>query len=319
MYAVLSVAILAIIVLLAVYPERYSRCCMYGLELWLNFVLPSLFLFFVLTALLTKLGVAQRASRLLSPLCEKAFKMPGIASYCFLMSALSGYPVGSRMIADLKENGLINRNQATKMSALCSTSGPLFIMASVGAAMFESQKTGLILLVSHLTAVVLICLIAAFFSKKEEATPPPKAMMIQTDNILYESVYNAVISILVVGAFIAIFYILAQILTDFYLLLPAEALFSFLFSGQENGSDLAAAFTQGLLEATRGCKLLSECTGFFAVPLAAFVITLGGVSILAQQICYFKRAEIHVKYFIFMKILQAVTAFSICVLLCFVL
>lgn len=92
LYASLSAAILAIIVLLAMFPERYAKCCLSGLELWLYFVLPSLFPFFVLTALLTKLGVAERASRVLSPLCEKAFKMPGIASYCFAMSALSGYP-----------------------------------------------------------------------------------------------------------------------------------------------------------------------------------------------------------------------------------
>lgn len=226
LYASLSAAILAIIVLLAMFPERYAKCCLSGLELWLYFVLPSLFPFFVLTALLTKLGVAERASRVLSPLCEKAFKMPGIASYCFAMSALSGYPVGSRMLADLRENGLITDAQATRMSPLCSTSGPLFVIASVGAAMFHSQKIGLILFCSHIFAVVLVCLVFSAFTKKQPAAQPPQRRLVAADNILYESVYGAVTSILVVGAFIAVFYILAQILSDFYLLLPAESLFS---------------------------------------------------------------------------------------------
>jgi hypothetical protein len=317
LYASLSAAILAIIVLLAMFPERYAKCCLSGLELWLYFVLPSLFPFFVLTALLTKLGVAERASRVLSPLCEKAFKMPGIASYCFAMSALSGYPVGSRMLADLRENGLITDAQATRMSPLCSTSGPLFVIASVGAAMFHSQKIGLILFCSHIFAVVLVCLVFSAFTKKQPAAQPPQRRLVAADNILYESVYGAVTSILVVGAFIAVFYILAQILSDFYLLLPAESLFSLVLSPFDKSGQLAAAFTQGLIEATHGCKLLAQNPGMLSVSLAAFVITFGGVSILAQQICYFKKAGVKLKYFLPVKIMQAFTAFALCLLFCF--
>lgn len=318
-YSFLSGAILAIIVLLAAFPERYAECCLNGLELWLYFVLPSLFPFFVFTALLTKLKVAERASRALSPLCEKVFKMPGIASYCFAMSALSGYPVGSRMLADLKKNGLIDSEQATRMSALCSTSGPLFVIASVGAAMFKNQKAGLILFVSHIAAVVIVCMIFAAFSKKNAySAPRQKRLIANVDDILYESVYGAVISILVVGAFIAIFYILAQILADFYLLLPFEALFSLLFAPFDKSGQLASAFTQGLIEATHGCKLLAESAGLLSLPLAAFVITFGGISIIAQQICYFKKAGVKLKYFLPVKILQAFVAFIICLTLCFI-
>ena len=85
--------------------------------------------------------------------------------------------------------------------------------------------------------------------------------------------YGAVTSILVVGAFIAVFYILAQILSDFYLLLPAQSLFSLVLSPFDKSGQLAAAFTQGLIEATHGCKLLAQNPGMLSVSLAAFVIT----------------------------------------------
>lgn len=147
------------------------------------------------------------------------------------------------------------------MSPLCSTSGPLFVIASVGAAMFHSQKIGLILFCSHIFAVVLVCLVFSAFTKKQPAAQPPQRRLVAADNILYESVYGAVTSILVVGAFIAVFYILAQILSDFYLLLPAESLFSLVLSPFDKSGQLAAAFTQGLIEATHGCKLLAQNPG----------------------------------------------------------
>ena len=136
--AAASAALLFILVFIAISPKRYADACLEGLKTWLLFVLPSLFPFFVFTSLLTKLGFASKASGKLSPLMEKGFRLPGTAAYCFLMSAISGYPVGSRVTCDLAENGLLERKNATFAGALCSTSGPMFVIGSVGAAMFRS-------------------------------------------------------------------------------------------------------------------------------------------------------------------------------------
>ena len=54
--ALLSAAIVFLIVLLAVSPAHYAAACLEGVSLWAKAVLPSLFPFFILTALLTKLG-----------------------------------------------------------------------------------------------------------------------------------------------------------------------------------------------------------------------------------------------------------------------
>lgn len=313
----LSIAILIIITLLIIFPQRYSTCCIKGLELWLNFVLPSLFPFFILTSILTKLGVAQKASKIFSSFFEKVFKMPSVTAYCFLTSALSGYPVGSKIISDLKEHGAIDSNECTKMSILCSTSGPLFIIASVGSAMFKSRKIGVILFFSHISAVIIISIVAARFSKKS-AISQSKLPLTKCDNVLHESVYDAITSILTVGAFISIFYILGQILCDFYLLLPLETIFSMIFSPFDSSGENAHAFMQGLIEATHGCKLLAKNVNALSVSLTAFIITFGGVCILLQQICYFKKAGVKLKYFIPLKILQAFTAFIICLSLYFI-
>ena len=65
------------------------------------------------------------------------------------MAILSGYPVGSKMIADLYIQGKISKDEAYRMSAFCSTSGPMFIIGAVGVGMFKSSLVGYILFISH--------------------------------------------------------------------------------------------------------------------------------------------------------------------------
>ena len=307
--ALLSAAALLLIVLLALSPARYAAACLEGISLWAKAVLPSLFPFFILTALLTKLGAAETLADKLSPLTKKC-KLPGVAAYCFLLSVLSGYPVGSRIIADLAKSGAITAKQAARMSALCSTSGPMFLLGSVGGAMFKSAKAGAILLASHILAVLLVCLAFAPFLKPLPE-PPPKKLAPSADNILYESVYGAVISILCVGGFIAAFYVLSLALADLHILRPLEKFFG-LFFPQEIADGLCA----GLLEATRGCALLASGGEIFALPAAAFCVTFGGACILCQQLGYLKSAGVKAAPFIGIKALQGLTAFGLCLGLC---
>ena len=288
--ALLSAAALLLIVLLALSPARYAAACLEGISLWAKAVLPSLFPFFILTALLTKLGAAEALADKLSPLTKKC-KLPGVAAYCFLLSILSGYPVGSRIIADLAKSGAVSAKQASRMSALCSTSGPMFLLGSVGGAMFGSAKAGAILLASHITAVLLVCLAFVPLLKPLPEPPPkkyaPSADNPSADNILYESVYGAVISILCVGGFIAAFYVLSLALADLHIPWLPEQLFGLLFP-----QEIAEGLCAGLLEATHGCALLAAGGGRFALPAAAFCVTFGGACILCQQLGYLKSAGV---------------------------
>lgn len=311
--AAASAALLFILVFIAISPKRYADACLEGLKTWLLFVVPSLFPFFVFTSLLTKLGFASKAAGKLSPLMEKGFRLPGTAAYCFLMSAISGYPVGSRVACDLAENGLLERKNATFAGALCSTSGPMFVIGSVGAAMFRSAACGAVLFASHLTAVIAVSFIAARFRKRENA---PRALppLRNADNILYESVYGGVVSILCVGGFIALFYVLSEMLSAVKLLAPLAWLFEKMLSPL-GAQGAGIAFAEGLLEVTHGCAALSE-TGTATLPAAAFLITFGGACILAQQLSYLKRAGAKTGAFLLFKLAQGIAAFFICLGLC---
>lgn len=338
--ALLSALLLFLLCLLFTAPARYAEACIQGMALWAKAVLPALFPFLILTGLLTKLGAAQKLADRLSPLTEK-IGLPGSAAYCLLVSLLSGYPVGSRTVADLYKGGAITRKQAKRMSVLCSTSGPMFLVGSVGGAMFGSAAAGAVLLAAHLLAVIGVYL-ALYFAKwrKERNAPtamqadrPPTARQSNrpptaptsaagvrlsrpdTDGILASSVQSGVLTVLCVGGFIAFFFVLMQALSDLHISAPLERLLSFPLSAA--GSEGAAAgLTAGLLEATQGCASIAASGAPLALPLCAFLVTFGGGSILAQQLAFLTGAGVKAGPFIGIKILQGIAAFLLCLAFC---
>jgi sporulation integral membrane protein YlbJ len=302
--------LLSVILIFGLFAERYRQVFLDGVSLWAVCVLPSSLPFLFLTALLTKTGGVEKLSRIFAPFTKALFCLSGVSGYCLLLSFLCGYPVGAKTLADLKETGAIDKAQATKMSVLCSTSGPLFILGSVGGGMFQNPKIGFILLFSHFSAVLLSGMGMRFYKKSAffaTQIPLPK-----TENILYESMYSSVLSALCVGGFVSVFYTFAVMLADFGVFAPAGVLFTLFGSSAKSGE----AFARGLVEMTGGCSYLASSPTVFNIALCAFLITFGGISILFQQICYLKKADVNLAFFSVVKLLQAILAALLAWCLC---
>lgn len=294
-------------------PADYAAACAEGIALWSKAVLPALFPFMVTASLLVGTG-AFKSSDKLSPLM-RSVKLPAAAALCILLSALSGYPIGSRTLLDMKNAGTISSQDGTRTAAVCSTSGPMFLLGSVGGAMFADARAGAVLLASHFCGVFLTAACFLPFLKPAATPSRPAPLLTKSTNVFAQSIQSSVIAILCVGGFIAYFCVVARALEKTGLLglpvsLVAAALAPF---GQQSAAEGAV---YGLLECTRGCALLSASGASLSLPLAAFCVTFGGASILAQQIAFLKPAGANIKIFIGVKALQAVAAFFVCLLLC---
>lgn len=290
------------LLLFSVFPARYMKACLDGVSLWAACVLPSALPFLFITGLFTRLGFVHRLSKNCAPVTSALFRLSGVSGYCILMSFLSGYPVGAKTLCDLKEQNVVSASEATKMSVLCSSSGPLFILGSVGMGMFSDVKIGIILLLSHFIAVLLSGIIFRFYptAPSENFLPSLK----RADNVLYECMYSSVLSVLVVGGFVAVFYTLSVMLADCRILTPIAQLLRLCAVPDKT----ARAFATGLVEMTGGCKSLAASPCVLNVALCAFLITFGGISALFQQIVYLKRAEVKLGLFLSVKLLQSVLA-----------
>ena len=198
--------------------KSYSSVVLDGVKLWFSCVLPSLFPYFFITAILSSLNATSKISNFCSPLTKKIFNVSGAVGYAYFMSVISGYPIGAKVVCDLKQKNLLSDAESVRASVLCSTSSPMFMISSVGAIMFNNRLFGVCLFLTHLICSVIIGFIFSFY--KKDIKPCQKSYLFnkRVDNILYESAYSSVISVLVVGGLITIFYLLTQVLYDLHLL-----------------------------------------------------------------------------------------------------
>lgn len=302
-YVILCLCITLFGAALIIYPERYAAACLEGFVLWAECVLPSLFPFVVLSLVFIKTGIADRASLPLKR-AMNALNLPKNAAVCFLLSVCSGYPAGSRMVAEFYENGALTKEDCKKIAPLCSTSGPLFIIGSVGYKMFGDKLLGVKIFAAHVLAVLIFSLIYCRFCKKTQHVPPKRVK--PAGNILYDSFYGAIVSVAVAGGFIAFFYVVAKFLQDFYILLPLEKFFGLFME-----ESAAKACCLGLAEVTTGCRYLAASPSPVKGALAGFMITFGGISILAQQLAYLIKTGVKPIKFIAFKFIQAALCFAL--------
>lgn len=316
----------ALLLLLVLRPQRYAAACAEGIALWAKVVLPALFPFLVLTAWIARSGMIVGLGRKLSPLLRRC-GLPAASAGAFLLSIVSGYPVGSRVVADLQRRGEIGRADAEKLSILCSTSGPMFILGSVGSAMFGGGKAGAVLLSAHLFGVLAVALPVLLFRKRSAAAEPSPSPAAQRSaarairapqarapsDTLGETVREAVLSVLCVGGFIALANVALCAAEDLLLLAPPHALAE-LCLRPFGAQACAEGIVYGLIEATRGCAALAAADAA-GLPFAAFAITFGGASILAQQLAFLRPVGVRAGRFIAVKAAQGCAAALFCALL----
>lgn len=297
---IFAIVLLAIAIFLSA-PDRYAKSISDGITLWAVSVLPATFPFLFLTALLTALPPFSAFARKVSPIAGKLFRVSGAGAGAAILASVSGYPVGARLFFDLKSAGRIQKSETFRLSCLVTTSGPPFLVGTVGAMMFGSAKAGWILLFSHLIAVWTVCFFLRFKSKPLPKTslPPLK----QNPDLLYDSLFHAVISVLCVGGFIALFYCFGDMLegVGFFRLL--------------GGNQLTEGVVRGLLEMTTGCAVLSKSPSPLTLALCCSLVTFGGLCVLCQQLAYLMRAGVRPLPFLGVKLLQAILAFMLCFLL----
>ena len=299
---VFSLFIIVFVILLILDPKNNINACLDGIKLWSTAILPSLLPFFFFTSLLSNLGVVQKLGQVLTPITQRVFKTDGISGYIYAMSVISGYPVGAKITAELYENGSLRREQACKISTFTSTSGPLFIIGSVGVGMFHSATLGYLILLCHIIGAFLNGIIyrnifnTSYIGKTLNNFEKPK-----TD----DHMYNSIKSVLVIGGYVAIFYVIITMINNYNILYPFAKFISLIFNCRVS---TANTLLGGLIEVTRGCSDLAKLgiTSKQALVLCTGLISFGGISIITQAYTFLNKFKMPLKFYICSKITQTI-------------
>jgi|LGVE01.1.fsa_nt_gb sporulation integral membrane protein YlbJ len=302
----LSAIIFLIIIGLALNPQDYIRETLNGLIVFASVILPALLPFFILTKLFTGLGMVEKFTRSFERTTKFLFKAPAISSYIFFMSIISGYPVGTKLISECYNQGLLTTTQANKLTTFCSTSGPLFIVGSVGVGMLYSVRAGYIVLLCHILGSVLNgILYRNFYVDYSSVNKEIKQEEPDINDLLSESVYSSVISLLIVGSYVAIFFMLIQMLNDYNIFAPLILIFERILN---ISPQILTPILNGLVEVTKGCmdvSLLNIDIKLMSV-ICSFLISFGGFSIYAQAISFLGGCKVNLKFFLLQKFTHAI-------------
>lgn len=123
-----------------------------GVKLAVNTIIPSLFPFFIISAMLNAnlLGLQIPGLGFLSKLCG----IPQGVESIFLLGLLGGYPVGAKCIDTCFRSGYLSRDCARRMLGFCSNCGPAFIFGLCGFVFQSRIIPWLLWLTQILSAVV---------------------------------------------------------------------------------------------------------------------------------------------------------------------
>lgn len=284
-----------------------------GLNLCVQVLLPSLFPFFVVSALLVSSGAAQRLAPLLEQPMKKLFGLPGSCGAALLLGAVGGYPVGAKTVVSLCRQGLCNRAEGEKALRFCNNAGPAFLISAIGSGLLQDPRIGMKLYGVHLLSALLIGVINR--KKSDTVKQFPYTDIFQEDHApvtqFLQAVSGSFASFLNVCAFVLFFAVLMC-------LLQQTPLLQLLSSALPGGSTLWNGLLSGCLELTSGAALLvkSSLPSKLLLPALSFLCGWGGLSVQFQTISLLQEAALPCWGYLKAKLAQGLLAALLTLLLC---
>ena len=305
------IIIFAFIILLLCSPAKFMAVALDGALVWATILLPSLFPFIFFPRLFTTFEVTQNLSKPFSRATQKLYHCPSDSAYVFLLSVLCGYPIGAKLISDLYQDGKISKGQAYRSVSFVSNCGPMFIIGSVGVGMLHSPMAGIIILICHILSSLLNGLIYRKSWKKFNSERLPAASEKNAQTSVSDIVFSSINSVLMVGGYVIIFFIVAEVFTSLKIFSPLCLLLKKIGINPQ----ISEGILCGLLEITKGSKMLSTVSSNLQVivPACCFLITFGGFSTFMQSYTFLEKTGMKKSALFIQKTTQALIATALCV------
>ncbi len=300
-YILYLLFIFLFVISLLIFSSASSEAVREGLHLCARSVIPSLFPFFVASNLIINLKIADRISSLFNKIMSPLFSLSGSSSAALLLGFISGYPIGASTCAALYSSGSISRREAERLLAFCNNSGPAFILGAIGTGVFCSVKIGVILLIIHILATLLVGFILRIFSPVNitETKATKKSHIPSFSFAFTDSVTAALMSSLKISAYIVFFAVVTALINKMNILS--------IFRLPHGIKAITEAFVCGILEITSGTYKIYDAVS----PSTAFILTsaflgFGGLSVHCQTLSCLSGTDIKTREYFLGKLLHGI-------------
>ena len=268
-----------------------------GLNLWINNIVPSLFPFFIAVELLNNTFFPKLIGKWFQKIMKPLFNVPGIGAYALFMGIISGYPVGAKIVTDLRNKNLCTKEEGERLI---------------------NTGIGILLLITHILACFTVAFIFKFWKSKtreeyiKEINSSSDILSFKDlGKILSISIINAIKSVVLIGGFIVFFSVVLSILNQISFFKVILVIFKPAFIALNINPNFIVPIISGLIELTSGVSLVASVPSAslgINVIFASFLLGFGGISILLQVWGISSNSDISIKPYIIGKFLQGIFA-----------
>jgi len=222
-----------------------------------------------------------------------------------------------RLYQILEINGICTKKEAERLLSFTNNSGPLFIIGTVGIALFYDTTIGFLLFFTHFLACISVGLLFRFWGyDKNEKTVYKKYLYNKVEEkslgeIISTSIKNAINTVVSIGGFVVLFSVILSILNQSGFL----SLISSFINPVLNTLNIPISFSEGIvsgiIELTNGVNLVANIAQkniSTNIIITAFILGFGGFSVLLQVYSIISKTDISLKPYIIGKFLQGLFA-----------
>lgn len=268
-------------------------------NIFITKLLPALFPYILITELILELNIAQNLTYGFSKIICKIFQIPVCAAPTILISYLLGYPNAAKYIYKLYNNNEIDLYTVKKLCTFTHNASPAYILVSIGLVMYNNIMLGIILLISHAIASILIGIF-----------PLPNKIIIQQNNIisnsfkeisfsfeiLLKSLLNSIKTLCIIWGFTVIFSLLPMLMLN-----------------KLNIPNNIRAILIGIFELSNGINLIiiNNSNLTLSLCLVSFILSFSSFMVILQVYSFLYKTGIKLSYILKYKLLQGVISCTI--------
>lgn len=266
-----------------------------SMNICFSMIIPTLFPFFICSGLLIYSGFCESLAKVFRFCMMPLFRVNPAGSSAFILGIVSGYPLGAITAGELYANQYISKTEAERLLAFCNNSGPLFILGSVGLAVYSNLRYGIMLYVFHVLSAITVGIVFSFY-KRSSYTAPKSTMTSPQRSVgeIFSTALNqAIQNILIVCGAVVFFSVISRIALG---LLPLNQYFM--------------SIAKGLMEFVTGTISIADLT----IPisqkliLTAFIVGFAGLSVHVQVMAVISKYHLSLVPYILGKLLHGIIA-----------
>lgn len=288
MKKILYILILSVLLCyILIFPKDAVSAAALGLNLWYEKLLPTLLPVAILSYLLIHSGILDGLANTLHRILKYVIPVSSAGLYPLIAGLLFGFPMGSKITADLVDSGKISREEGRRLFCACNNISPMFVSGFI---LNDCLKRPDLRIPTYLILYTPPLVLYMIQNRRRHFTSPLEYKKSASMNfqIIDAGIMNGFETLAKLGGYIMLFAIIAQMVMCLPLANPALKCCLIGFTEITNGITYTAS------------QIVDFRTTY---PMMMAFTAFGGLSGFAQTASMVKNADLPMMPYFLMKLL----------------